>query len=472
MNEALRHFAGGKTLGMKYRTHTRQLLGRRDFLRSAAAVAAAAVGAPYVVPSSGLGANAPSNRITLGIIGCGNQTTVDVPEWLKNDDAQIVAVADVNKASYGYRDEKQFLGREPVRDKINAHYAQKTTSGKFTGCDAYADFRKVIDRKDIDAVAIIVPDHWHAIMTIMAAEAGKDIYCQKPLSLTIQQGQEMVKAVRKYNRILQTGSQYRSQPGIRHACELVRNGRIGKLQRIITQVAPNNMVDPGPGWQPMPVPEGFDYETWLGPAPWAPNHKDRCLYRFRFNLDYSGGQVTNFGAHSNDVAQWAMGTDLSGPIEVEDLGAEWPPKGSLFTAATKVHFRAKYASGVELECRTQKPGFGARFEGTDGWVDVSYKITYSDPSLKDVTFGPNEVHLYESENHYRHFLDCVKSRKEPAAPVEIGHRSASLCHLGNIAMLLKRKVHWDPDREQFIGDDEASKMLTRPMRAPWALPAV
>lgn len=456
---------------MKDQTQAKRRLGRRDFLRSTAAVAAAAFGVPCVVPSSVFGANAPSNRITLGIIGCGNQSTVDVPEFLKLDDVQIVAVADVNKASYGYRYEKQFLGREPVRDKIQAHYAEKAPSGQYKGCDAYSDFRQVIDRKDIDTVAIIVPDHWHAIMTILAAKAGKDIYCQKPLALTIQQGQEMVKAVRKYGRILQTGSQYRSHPEIRHACELVRNGRIGKLQRIITQVAPNNMVDPGPGWQPMPVPEGFDYETWLGPAPSAPYHKDRCLYRFRFNLDYSGGQVTNFGAHSNDVAQWAMGTDRSGPVEVEDLGAEWPPKGSLFTTATKVHFRAKYANGVELECRTQTPGFGARFEGTEGWIDVSYKLTYSDKALKDVKFGPNEVHLYESENHYRNFFDCVKSRKEPAAPVEIGHRSASLCHLGNIAMLLKRKVQWDPEREQFVNDPEATKMLTRPMRAPWTLPS-
>jgi predicted dehydrogenase len=430
---------------------------------------AAAVAAPYVVPSTVFGANAPSNRITLGIIGAGNQSTVDVPEWLKNDDLQILTVCDVNRASYGYRSDDQFLGREPVRDKINAFYSQKAPSGDYKSCTACADFREVLDRKDIDTVAIIVPDHWHAIMTVLAAKAGKDIYCQKPLSLTIHDGQEMIKAVRKYGRILQTGSQYRSSPMVRHACELVRNGRIGKLQKILTQVASNNKTGPGPGWQPMPVPEGFDYATWLGPAPEAPYHKDRCFYRFRFILDYSGGQTTNFGAHSNDVAQWAMGTDLTGPIEVEDLGAEWPEKGSLFTTATKVHFRAKYANGVELECRTQTPGFGARFEGTEGWIEIGYKFNSNPKSLKDVKFGPNDVRLYESGNHYRNFLDCVKSRKEPASPVEVGHRTASLCHLGNIAMQLRRKLRWDPEKEQFVGDDEANQMLSRPKRAPWTL---
>jgi predicted dehydrogenase len=455
----------------KERTQVTGRLGRRDFLRSTAVAAAAAFGAPSVLPSSVFGANAPSNRITLGIIGCGNQSTVDVPEWLKNDDAQIVAVCDVNKASYGYRDEKQYLGREPVREKIQAHYAKKTPSGQYKGVDAYTDFLEVIGRKDIDAVAIIVPDQWHAIMTIMAAKVGKDIYCQKPLSLTIDDGKQMVKAVRQYGRILQTGSHHRSNATVRRCCELVRNGRIGKLQRITAYVAPNNKVGPGPGWQPMPVPEGFDYEMWLGPAPSAPYHQDRCLYRFRFILDYSGGQVTNFGAHSLDIAQWALGLDHNGgPIEVSNLGAEWPEKGSLFNTATKVHFGAKYANGVELVCVTDKKGFGARFEGTEGTIEVGYNRLETTPkSIKDSPLEPNDVHLYESANHYRNFLDCVKSRKDPIAPVEVGHRTATLCHLGNIAMLLDRKVQWDPEKEVFVGDDEANKMLRRPMRAPWTL---
>jgi predicted dehydrogenase len=309
------------------------------------------------------------------------------------------------------------------------------------------------------------------------------MYCEKPLSLTVRQGQAMVKAVREHKRILQTGSHYRSSPANRFACELVRNGRIGQVKRILTQVAENNAVSPGPGWQPMPVPEGFDYEMWLGPAPQAPYHLDRCLYRFRFLLDYSGGQTTNFGAHSNDIAQWGLGTDGTGPIEVEDTGGEWPPQGSLFTTATKVSFRARYANGTELICQTAKPGFGTRFEGSEGWVEFGYQGVQTSPaSLKTSKIGPNEIHLPVSNparqedasrnyipDHVRNFIDCVKSRQDPVEPVEVGHRTATICHLGNIAMKLRRKLQWDPAREQFVNDEEANGMLTRPMRGPWQL---
>jgi len=444
---------------------------RRDFLRSSAVLATAALGGPFIVPGSVFGQNAPSKRINLGIIGCGNQSTVDIPEWLKNDDCQIVAVCDVNRASHGYREEKQFLGREPQRDFVNRFYARKTGQDSFKGCDACADFREVLAREDVDAVAIITPDHWHAIQTIMASKAGKDIYCQKPLSLTVRDGQEMIKAVRKHNRILQCGSQWRSTAHIRQACELIRNGRLGKLQRVESYVAPNNFAGPGPGWKEMPVPDSFDYDSWLGPAPKAPYHKDRCFYRFRFILDYSGGQITNFGHHSNGVVRWAVGDDTF-PVEFEDQGSEWPDKGDLFTTATKVAFRARFPSGVELVCKTDERGFGARFEGSDGWLEIgSGKFDTNPASLKDAAIGGNDQRLYVSGNHYRNFLDCVKSRKEPVEPVETGHRTSMLCHLGNIAMLLKRKIKFDPKTEQIIGDDEASKMLSRPLRAPWSYDA-
>ncbi len=443
-------------------------LSRREFIRSSAALTAAAIAAPLIVPSSVFGANAPGNRITLGIIGCGNQSTVDLPEWLKNDDCQVVAVCDVNRASRGYKTEKQFLGREPQRDFINAFYGQKATSGRSRGVAMYSDFRDLIARPDIDAVAIITPDHWHAVMTVFAARAGKDIYCQKPLTLTLGEGRAMIEAVRKHKRILQTGSQWRSNAMIRHACELVRNGRIGKLQRVETYVAENNFTGPGPGWKEMPVPEGFNYEAWLGPAPKAPYHQDRCFYRFRFIRDYSGGQTTNFGCHSNNVATWGMGVETTGPVEVEDIGAEYPPKGDLFNTPTRVAFRARYADGVVLECKTDKRSFGATFEGTDGWLRVlSKKIECSKPGLEQSKIGPNEIHLAVSSNHYRNFLDSVKSRKDPVEPVEIGHRTASLCHLGNIAMLLHRKIKWDPKKEEITGDPEAAKMVARPQRAGW-----
>ena len=248
-------------------------------------------------------------------------------------------------------------------------------------------------------------------------------------------------------------------------------------------MAENNAVDPGPGWQPMPVPAGFDYERWLGPAPQVPYHLDRCLYRFRFNLDYSGGQVTNFGAHSNDIAQWGLGMDETGPIEVEDLGGEWPPPGGLYNTAAKVRFRARYVDGVELICQTAKPGFGTRFEGSEGWVEYGYSGVQTNPaSLKTSVIGPDEIHLpvsnsqrqqesgkFHIPDHVRNFVDCIKSRRDPIAPVEAGHRTATVCHLGNIAMRLKRKLQWDPVQEQFVKDDEANRMLDRPQRAPWQL---
>jgi predicted dehydrogenase len=318
-------------------------------------------------------------------------------------------------------------------------------------------------------VTIIAPDHWHAIMTIQAAAAGKDIYCQKPLGLTVRDGQEMIKAVRRHKRILQTGSQYRSYAVIRRACELVRSGRLGKIKRVESYVAVNNFSGPGPGWKPAPVPAGFDYNFWLGPAPDAPYHPDRCLYKFRFIRDYSGGQTTNFGAHSNDVVQWALGMDDTGPVEFSDRGAEFPPAGDLFNTATKVAFRARYANGIELDCFTDKRSFGARFEGSDGWLFVNGRdIETSSPEIKAAVLGPNEPRLPVSENHYRNFIDCVKSRKDPIEPVEVGHRTASLCHLGNIAMLLKRTIKWDPKREEIVGDAEASRLLAPPLRAPWS----
>ncbi len=441
---------------------------RREFIRSAAALSAVTLGAPLIAPSSVFGQNAPSKRITLGVIGCGNQSTVDLPEWLKHDDCQIVAVADVNRASFGYRNDKQFLGREPQRDFIERAYAQRTASGTFKGCAAYADFRDILARPDIDAVAIIAPDHWHAVMTVLAAKAGKDIYCQKPLTLTIAEGRDMIAAVRQHRRILQTGSQYRSSAVMRQACELVRNGRIGQLQRVDTYVAENNFTGPGPGWRAMPVPEGFDYESWLGPAPKVPYHKDRCFYRFRFIRDYSGGQTTNFGCHSNNVAHWAMGMDSSGPVAVEDLGAEFPLAGDLFNTPTKVAFRATYANGVVLECRTDKRSFGATFHGSAGWLRVGYKgIECSDPAVLTSKIAENEIRLGVSENHYRNFLDGVKSRRDPVEPVETGHRTASLCHLGNIAMRLHRKIRWDPVREEILGDAEAAALTGGRMRAPY-----
>jgi predicted dehydrogenase len=452
-------------------------INRRKFLRSTTATALGMLSFPYIVPSSVLGKagnTKPSSRITMGFIGVGGMGTNNMRAFLNQANVQVVAVCDVVKASdeYGHWYKKgwqgAWFGREPARKIVNDFYSRKKQSGGYNGCDAYNDFRNIITRDDIDAVCITTPDHWHAIPVIMAASTGKHIYCEKPMSLTISEGRTMIEAVRRHNVIFQTGTQRRSDQQFRFICELIRNGRIGRLKKILTTIGANNKEAPPSDWKPMPVPEWLDYNMWLGPAPWTAYHKDRCLYTFRFGLDYSGGQTTNLGAHAIDIAQWANGTDHTGPIEVEDMGGEFPKDG-LFTTATKVHFRARYANDVELICKTQPSG-PLRFEGTDGWIQMQGgQFTCSPQSLKTSVIGPNEIHLYKSDDHHHNFIDCIKAHRDTAAPVEVGHRSVTICHLGNIAMTLKRKLKWDPEKECFINDEQANRMLSRSMRSPWHL---
>ncbi|MCK4293558.1 MAG: Gfo/Idh/MocA family oxidoreductase [Planctomycetes bacterium] len=446
-----------------------QTITRRNFLQRTAAGAVATLGTPWVVPPTVFGALAPSNRINVGCIGTGNMGFVDLQGLMHQDDTQIVAVCDVNRGSYGYKTATQFRGREPARKRVDNYYAGKKRSGIYKGCDVYNDFRELVARDDIDAVSVTTPDHWHAIPTIMAARAGKHIYCQKPLSLTIAEGRAMVEAVRRYGVTLQTASQHRSKETMRFACELVRNGRIGRVKRVLTSLGRHGLRTDINTWQPTPVPEGFDYNLWLGPAPWAPHNKSRCFYTFRFIQDYSGGETTNTGAHKFDIVQWGLGTERTGPVEIEDLGSEFPETG-LFDTVSRIYFRARYANGVELICTPGGIGGAARFEGSEGSVQADWSSLRTNPeSLKDTVIGPNEIHLPKSSDHKRNFLDCIKSGRDPIAPVEVGHRSASVCHLANIAMKLKRKLAWDPDREHFINDDEANRLLNKPLRAPWHL---
>jgi len=446
-----------------------RLSGRRDFLKCAAAVCVGTYGMPYLVPSSALGAGAPSNRINVGCIGTGNMGFTDLQGLMHQNDTRIVAVCDVNRGSFGYKTAGQFRGREPARQLVNDYYAKEQRSGTYAGCNAYNDFRELLARDDIDAVSVTTPDHWHAIPTIMAARAGKHIYCQKPLSLTIAEGRAMVEAVRRHGVILQTGSQHRSKERMRFACELVRNGRIGRVKRVLTDLPRHGLRFDLDTWTLTPVPDGFDYDLWLGPAPWAPHHEHRCFYTFRFLQDYSGGETTNTGAHKFDIVQWALGTEHTGPVEIEDLGSEFPKTG-LFDTVSKIHFRARYANGVELICTPGGVGGTARFEGTEGCVYVDWNSMRTEPeSLATTVIGPNEIHLYESLDHKHNFLDCIKSGRDPITPVEVGHRSASVCHLANIAMRLGRKLHWNPDEERFVGDDQANRLLSKPLRAPWHL---
>lgn len=457
---------------------------RREFLKTTAATAGV-VGAAAVVPATVLGANAPSNRINVGLIGCGHQSQRIVPSFLAHEDVQMVAVCDVRKSGLGYYYSDQVLGRETAQRWVNEHYATQQKSGRFNGCEAYSDFRDLLARTDIDAVAIVVPDHWHALIAISAMKAGKDVYCEKPLGLTVDEGRQMVKATRKYNRVFQTGAQFRSSPNQRRACELVRNGRLGKIKLVRTWVAPNNWPGPAAGWNPMPIPKDFNYDMWLGPAPEAPYHIERCFFRWRYILDYCQGQATNYGAHTNDIAQWGLGMDGTVPVEFEDTGSQWPPAGELFNTAFKTSFRARYANGTELICQTRKRA-AARFEGTDGWLEIPLggKLEASSKDIENSVIAPDEIHLpkanpareetlrkYIDEDHVRNFLDAAKSRMDPIETVEIGHSTASLCILGNIAQMLKRKFTWDPKAEK-SPDEDVNKLLSRPMREPWKLPEI
>jgi predicted dehydrogenase len=420
-------------------------MDRRSFLRATAG----AVSAPMLIPASALGRDghtAPSNRIAMGVIGTGNQGTGDMKNFLRDERVQVVAVCDVNKETPGYWD-GAVAGREPARLFVEWHYAREKRAGTFRGCSAHDDFRELI--------------------------AGKDIYGEKPLSLTIAEGRAMSNAVKASGRVFQCGSQQRSDPRFRKACEIVRNGRIGKLQRVLCGL-PGGTPDfgkDGDRQDPEPVPAGFNYDFWLGPAPEAPYAPARCFVNFRWILDYSGGQLTDWGGHHPDIAQWGMGTELTGPIAIKNGQAEWA-REKLWNTATDFYFEADYQTGVKLVVSSRVRS-GVTFEGSDGWVWVNRGALEASPAeLLDYEPGPNEIHLYRSDNHQRNFIDCVISRSEPIAPIEQAHRSISIAHLGNISLRLGRDLRWDPQAEKIIGDEAASQMLSRPMRKPWTLDSV
>lgn len=448
-------------------------LPRRDFLGTALGAAVSAGIAPLFIPGRALGLDgvvAPSNRLTLAVIGTGNQGMNDLRSFMEDERVQVLAVCDVNRESAGYWN-GAVGGREPAKRLVEAHYAQQRAAGQWQGCDTYHDFRDVLGRADIDAVEVCTPDHWHAIPVIMAAKANKHIYCQKPLSLTIVEGRRMSDVVQQSKVTFQTGSQQRSDENFRRACELVRNGRIGELKTVRCGL-PGGRPDFGKtgdrkGMEN--VPEGFDYDFWLGPAPEAPYAPARCHVNFRWIYDYSGGQVTDWGGHHPDCAQWGMNTEHTGPIEIRKARGVFPPD-PLWNTATEYYFEAVYENGVTLIISDKEKG-GVTWEGTEGWVWANRgQIDANTKELLTSEIGPNEVHLYRSDNHFRNFVDCVFSGEPTVAPVETAHRSITICHLGNIAMRLGREtLKWDPVQEKIVGDDEAAEMLARPYRAPWSL---
>jgi predicted dehydrogenase len=337
-------------------------------------------------------------------------------------------------------------------------------------CAMTGDFRELTRRDDIDAIVVSTPDNWHALTAIDAIRHGKDVYVEKPLTLTVREGQVLVSEMRKHKRVGQTGTQQRSDKSFRLAAEIIRNGLLGKLKRIEVLIPANNKFT-GATWEPEAVPEGLDYDMWLGPAPWAPFHRQRTHYQFRFNLDYAGGQTTNWGAHYLDIAQWALGMDESGPVSVEGFGVF--PQSGLFTTPTRVDFTVRYANGVPMRVRTRTDGVfdgNIVFHGEDRWLDVSRsKLRASDPAVLKTQFGADATRLVVSNSHMGNFLDSIRSRIPTVSDLSIGHKTTNICNIGNIAMLLKRKLDWDPIKEEFANDAQANRLLQRPMRGPWSL---
>lgn len=442
---------------------------RRNFIKQAGIAASAIISVPTIIPAACVGKSgrtAPSDKINLAIIGAGNQATNDVMDFLADDRVVVTLICDVNKKSDGYWDGR-VAGREYIRDVVNGYYSKKFER-RYNACSDMEDFREVISRKDIDAVEIATPDHWHAIPVLMAAAAKKDIYCQKPLSLTIAEGRAMSDAVKHHNVVFQTGSQQRSNPNFRRICELVRNGRIGKLETVICGL-PAGTPDYGKKahlTDIVPVPKGFNYELWLGPAPFAEYAPCRTHVNFRWILDYSGGQLTDWGGHHPDIAHWGMDTELTGPVKIQNARAKWAEHPH-YNTATDFYFECIYENGVKMIVKSGSD-FGVTFIGTEGKVWSSReKHTLEPESLKDEIIGSNEIQLYKSDNHFRNFIDCVISRRETIAPVEVAHRSITIAHLGNIAMKLGKDLEWDPKTERILNVHEANEMLSRPMREPW-----
>ena len=456
--------------------NTRSCVSRRSFLKSGLG-AAVAVGFPTIVPSAVLGQFAPSKRINIGAIGVGRISRGhDMPSILPYDYAKIMAVCDLDA-------NRVIDGKKLANDFYAAKYGKA-----YDGVTGYANYHDLLANKDIDAVVVSTPDHWHALIGIDAVRAGKDVYLQKPASLTIAEGRALSNAVQASGRILQIGSQQRSTVQFRYAAELVRNGRIGDLQLVEIGLP----GDPAGGDKtPMPVPPTFNYDMWLGETPEVPYTVDRVHPQTGYDRpgwlrmrQFGAGMITGWGAHHVDSAHWGMNTEFTGPVEIWGT-AEFPDHG-LWDVHGSFKTEALYANGVRMSISGDYPN-GIKFYGSKGWIFVSRgneQVTKSDPvaKLNDNTalassdpkiiksvIGPDEIHLYESKEQHGNWLDCILTRSTPISPAEMGHRACSTCLLHDIAMVTKRKLHWDPVMERFLNDDNANSMLSRPHRAPYLL---
>ncbi len=437
---------------------------RRSLLKCAIAAAAA----PFAISRGVLAAGrSPSNRIALGIIGVRKMGGAHLDALLPRSDVVVAAVCDVDA-----------VVREAARARVHRTYAAAQRAATWTGCDACVEYEKLLARDDLDAVLIATPDHWHARIALDACRAGKDVYCEKPLSLTVREGRAMVDAARRFGRVFQTGSQQRSMPEFRRACELVRSGVIGRLTSVHVEVGPPSDHIELPAET---APSGLDYDRWLGPAPWAPFHRLRVGPNYwdgwRKHIAYSGGKMTDWGAHHYDIAQWALDADATGPVEIVPPPAAcvWPrprweardPSGPGATPDDPSWgLEMRYANGV----RVIKDGArGVRFVGEDGWIEVDRGWLTAEPrAVLAARLRPGDARLPQSPGHHDDWLACIRTRRRPIADVEVGCRSATVCHLGNIALWLGRTIRWDPRTEQIVGDPAAARWLDRPKRAPYA----
>lgn len=444
---------------------------RRNFLKRTIAGATGAIIIPTIVPSGVFGKNAPSNRINVGAIGTGRiSRDHDMQGVLKYNNARIIAVCDLD--SKRVNDAKQM-----VEGAYSKKGIQQTVS-------THENYLEILDKKEIDAVLISTPDHWHAKPVIDAAYAGKDIYVQKPFSYTLEEGRMMSNVVNSTGRILQIGTQQRSMEQFRIACELVRNGRIGEVKNIKVGLP----IDPAGEVEPeMPIPSNLNYDAWLGSSPYVYYTEKRVHPQADYSRPgwlrcepYCLGMITGWGVHHMDIVHWAMDTEFTGPVEVS--GKAVFPASGLWTVHGKYNIEAKYEKGFTVQISDEFPN-GVRFEGTEGWIFVTrgnYSATASDPTKKTESkalqasnakilapVGPNEILLYKSDDHHANWLDCVKSRKLNITPAEVGHRSTSVCIVGHIAMRLGRKLQWNPLIEKFVNDDQANAMLRRQQRPPY-----
>ena len=431
-------------------------ISRRDFVGKASL----ALGSFLIVPRHVLGGKkadgsrylAPSDIISLGFIGTGKQGRGLTTSFLSTNEVRIAALSEVYQAK-----------AQLTLDRIKTHYEKNTQLGALSDIPVYQDFRELLNRKDIDAVVMATPDHWHAAMAVRAAEAGKDIYCEKPLSLTVREGRAMVNAARKYKKVFQTGSMQRSWPEFRQTAELIRNGYIGEVKSIKVNVgAPPiayNLAEEK-------LPEGLDWGKWLGPnesvlfnSELAPPTSKDVFPNWRLYREFGGGMVTDWGAHMFDIVQWSIGMDDSGPVEVS------VPDGKEIKFLTY-----KYENGITMTHEKWEWNNAIHFVGTEGEIKVQRKKIETTPiSLKDKVIGETEKHVYKSENHYKDFLDAIRNRSKPICDVEVGHRTASVCNIGNIAYRLNRSLKWDPKKEIFIDDKEANALLGRPMNKEWGI---